>query len=77
MKGYKTWIAAVACFSLGAVDFYNGDVTAAAEKWAIGVGLIGIGHKVEKGQELPSPTVRRVSADDLKKIIETMQKKVA
>lgn len=51
MKGWKTWLAVLALVALGIVDISNGDYEAALTKLASAGGLVGIGHKIEKGNE--------------------------
>jgi len=50
MGGWKTWTAAGAFFLLGAVDVANGDIEAGLAKITFALGLIGIGHKIEKSK---------------------------
>lgn len=52
MKGWKTWVAAIAVGILGVIDIVNGDLPAGIEKIAGGLALVGIGHKIEKGLSL-------------------------
>lgn len=48
MAGWKTWLAAAGLGILGAVDLIEGDLEAALTKLSAALGLIGIGHKIQK-----------------------------
>jgi len=48
MKGWKTWLSAIGLGVLGAVEMVNGQYESGAMKMLGGLGLIGVGHKVEK-----------------------------
>ena len=48
MKGWKTWASVAGLVILGVVDIVNGDTPAGMQKIIGALGLIGIGHKVEK-----------------------------
>lgn len=50
MKGWKTWASVAGFVILGIIDISNGDYEQAIAKFAAAGGLVGIGHKVEKGQ---------------------------
>lgn len=48
LGGWKTWLAALGLGLLGAVDLAEGDIEAALTKLSAALGLIGIGHKIQK-----------------------------
>lgn len=48
LGGWKTWLAALGLAFLGAVDLIEGDLEAALTKLSSALGLIGIGHKIQK-----------------------------
>lgn len=48
MKGWKTWAAAVGLVIMGVVELANGDTEGGLTCLVSALGLIGIGHKVEK-----------------------------
>ena len=48
LGGWKTWLAAAGLGILGAVDLIEGDLEAALTKLSTALGLIGIGHKIQK-----------------------------
>lgn len=48
LGGWKTWLAALGLAFLGAVDLIEGDLEAALTKLSAALGLIGIGHKIQK-----------------------------
>jgi hypothetical protein len=49
MRGWKTWLAAIGSIALGLYEVLDGQTEAGIGHIAFGGGLIGIGHKVEKG----------------------------
>ena len=51
MGGWKTWTAAIAIALFAVVDAGNGDYDAAGTKLAASLGLLGLGHKIEKAQD--------------------------
>lgn len=48
MKGWKTWASAVGAMALGVYEMTEGQIEAGIGHIALGCGLIGIGHKIEK-----------------------------
>ncbi len=48
MKGWKTWIAAACTAGLGVVSIASGDTEAGMQQIVLALGLIGLGHKIEK-----------------------------
>jgi hypothetical protein len=48
MKGWKTWLAAACTAGLGVVSIINGDVASGAQQIVLALGMIGLGHKIEK-----------------------------
>ena len=48
MKGWKTWFAAACTAGLGVVSILNGDTEAGLQQIAFALGLVGLGHKIEK-----------------------------
>jgi len=52
MKGYKTWAAAIGMAILGIVDIIDGQAETGITKIVAALGLVGIGHKVEKQKGL-------------------------
>jgi hypothetical protein len=48
MGGYKTWIGGVGFMCVGVYQLFEGNAEAAAGSFAMGMSIIGIGHKVEK-----------------------------
>lgn len=48
MKGWKTWAAVVSLALLGIVDLANGDIPSGITKLTAALGLVGVGHKIEK-----------------------------
>ena len=50
MKGWKTWLAAAGTAALGIVDIVNGEVETGVMKIVAALGLVGVGHKLEKGK---------------------------
>lgn len=51
MGGWKTWAAAVGLALLGGVDLVNGDLEQALTKLSAAMGLVGLGHKIDKGNQ--------------------------
>lgn len=49
MTGWKTWVAAIALAALGVIDIVNGDADQGMTKLISALGIVGIGHKIEKG----------------------------
>lgn len=52
MSGWKTWAAAVGLCALGIYEIALGNTDSGLERIVLAVGLVGIGHKIEKQQEL-------------------------
>ncbi|MDY7034540.1 MAG: hypothetical protein SV375_00030 [Thermodesulfobacteriota bacterium] len=50
MRGWKTWVAVAGMVLLGIVDIANGQAEMGITKIVGGLGLLGIGHKVEKNK---------------------------
>lgn len=48
MGGWKTWAAAVGLAAIGICEIAEGDLETGAGRIAMALGLIGIGHKIEK-----------------------------
>ena len=48
LKGYKTWIAVIGMALLGLYDLIEGNIDAAMTKFAGALGMLGIGHKIER-----------------------------
>lgn len=48
MKGWKTWLAAGLTAGLGVLSLVNGDTEAGMQQIVAALGIVGIGHKVEK-----------------------------
>jgi len=48
MKGYKTWLAVAGMVILGAVDILDDQLEQGITKIIAALGLLGIGHKIEK-----------------------------
>jgi hypothetical protein len=48
MKGWKTWLAAACTAGLGVVSIVNGDVAAGTPQIVLALGMVGLGHKIEK-----------------------------
>ncbi len=48
MSGWKTWAAAGAMCVLAIVDIANGDMASGMTKATAALGMVGIGHKIEK-----------------------------
>lgn len=48
MKGWKTWAAAIGMIALGGYEAYAGNTEGGMQKILMGMGMIGIGHKMEK-----------------------------
>jgi len=51
MKGWKTWMAVAGMVILGIVDILNGAAESGITKIVGALGLVGIGHKVEKQKQ--------------------------
>lgn len=50
MGGWKTWVAVAGMVLLAVVDAANGDFDAAGSKVMAALGLVGLGHKIEKSR---------------------------
>ena len=50
MGGWKTWAAVAGLALLAMVDAANGDFDAAGAKIMAALGLVGLGHKIEKNK---------------------------
>ncbi|ADW18587.1 hypothetical protein Despr_2448 [Desulfobulbus propionicus DSM 2032] len=48
MTGWKTWAAAAGLLLLGIVEIANGNLEGGLERIVLGLGLVGLGHKIEK-----------------------------
>jgi len=48
MTGWKTWASALGAIALGIYEITEGRVEDGIGHIAVGFGLIGIGHKIEK-----------------------------
>jgi hypothetical protein len=48
MKGWKTWLAGLGTIALGVYEIKIGNTESGIQKILAGLGLIGIGHKIEK-----------------------------
>ena len=48
MKGYKTWLAVIGTTLLGIVSILNGDTEQGIQQLVLALGMLGIGHKIEK-----------------------------
>jgi uncharacterized membrane protein YiaA len=48
MRGWKTWVAAIGTIALGVYEITEDKIEMGLGHIAMGLGLIGIGHKVEK-----------------------------
>lgn len=48
MKGWKTWAGSIGTILVGIYEISEGHVESGVAKIALGLGMIGIGHKVEK-----------------------------
>jgi len=48
MKGWKTWLGVIGMAALAVYDFSNGDVEQALVKITAAMGLLGVGHKIDK-----------------------------
>ena len=48
MKGWKTWLAAGCTAGLGVVSILNGDTAAGLQQIVLALGMVGLGHKIEK-----------------------------
>ena len=51
MKGWKTWVAVVCTAALGILSISNGDTTAGLQQLSLALGMLGLGHKIEKAKE--------------------------
>lgn len=51
MGGWKTWTAAAGLVLLAVADVAGGDYEAAGTKIVSALGLIGLGHKIDKGNQ--------------------------
>ena len=49
MGGWKTWAAAAGLFAIGVFEIIEGNTESGAGRVVLAVGLIGLGHKIEKG----------------------------
>ncbi len=49
MGGWKVWAAAAGTAILGVVDIVNGDTEQGVQKIVLALGMVGFGHKMEKG----------------------------
>lgn len=50
MRGWKTWTAVIGLVIAGIYEISEGHVEAGVERILAGLGLVGIGHKIEKTQ---------------------------
>lgn len=48
MKGWKTWVPAIGTIALGVYEITQDQLEQGIGHITMGLGLIGIGHKVEK-----------------------------
>lgn len=48
MKGWKTWLAAVCTAGLGIISIANGEIEQGIGHLTFALGLVGLGHKIEK-----------------------------
>ena len=48
MKGWKTWLGSIGMIAVGVYEISEGQTESGVGKIAMGLGMIGIGHKVEK-----------------------------
>ena len=48
MRGWKTWVAAIGAIALGVYEIAEGQTEQGFGHIVFGLGLIGVGHKVEK-----------------------------
>jgi hypothetical protein len=48
IHGWKTWLAIAGLVALAVVDAINGNIETALEKIGLALGLLGLGHKIEK-----------------------------
>lgn len=48
MKGWKTWLAAACTAGLGLVSIYNGEAESGLQQIVLALGMVGLGHKIEK-----------------------------
>jgi hypothetical protein len=48
MKGWKTWLAAACTAGLGVVNIIDGNVETGAQQLVLALGMVGLGHKIEK-----------------------------
>jgi len=49
MKGWKTWASGLTFIGLGAFMIASGNMEQGVAMIASGAGVIGVGHKLEKG----------------------------
>ena len=49
MGGWKTWASALGLFAIGVFEIIEGNTESGAGRIVLAVGLIGLGHKIEKG----------------------------
>lgn len=55
MRGWKTWLAAVCLGVLAGIDVYDGEIDSGMSKLAAAIGMVGLGHKIEKGSGWVEP----------------------
>jgi hypothetical protein len=48
MKGWKTWSGAIGTIALGIYEISEGQIEEGLSHIALGLGLLGLGHKMEK-----------------------------
>lgn len=48
MKGWKTWLAVACTAGLGIVSIANGDTAYGLQQLTLALGMLGLGHKIEK-----------------------------
>ena len=51
MKGWKTWVGAAGMAIVGIYEISEGQVELGVSKIALALGMIGLGHKVEKNAQ--------------------------
>tara|TARA_Y100000310_G_C20618094_1_gene781763 strand:+ start:1431 stop:1592 length:162 start_codon:yes stop_codon:yes gene_type:complete len=51
MGGWKTWLGAIGLGLLGVFDIVNGSAETGITKIVGAVGLLGVGHKVDKARK--------------------------
>jgi len=71
MKGWKTWAAAGGLCLLGLYLVYEGKDDLGIQAILIGLGLVGIGHKVEKGAASAAviAAARELAKDRARKVV--------